>query len=277
MKPALIAVLILSAIIPSKTEHGSLVVVFISPAGDYVVVGAESRNAHDNRPLNDLACKIISLGNRTVFFESGDSFIKITRGTSSIKTGITWNSNEVARSVFRQQRKSNPQQLSAAWSKEALKWFKAMPPQTLRQWAAQQNGRIISGGFVAFRSDGSPWIQNEAVTYIDDALTPTVGPDGTIPGYGGSMIIGVSVELVREFYDRKTLRAINARPPGPFPGADSTVYSDFIRRAIQFAIDNSTETDKVQLGGPIDIAVLRKNQPIEWISRKKECYEQDQK
>jgi hypothetical protein len=98
-------------------------------------------------------------------------------------------------------------------------------------------------------------------------------PDFTHPGAPGSKTNRFDATCASF---KKTLRAINARAPGLFHGADSATYSDFVKKTIQFAVDDSTETDKVQLGQPIDIALLRKNQPIEWVSRKKECYEQDQ-
>jgi hypothetical protein len=52
--------------------------------------------------------------------------------------------------------------------------------------------------------------------------------------------------------------------------------SDIARKAIQFAMDNGTEADKAALSGPIDIAILRRSGKIEWVERKKECYQQDQ-
>jgi hypothetical protein len=90
----------------------------------------------------------------------------------------------------------------------------------------------------------------------------------------------VAVDLVQEFFDGKTPQAIAAFGPiGMIRliAVDPTTDSGLARKAIQFAIDNSSGKEKAALGGPIDVAIVRKNRTIEWVSRKKECYEQDQK
>src|SRR5271155_2459174 len=66
--------------LPFEVQRGSSVVAIYSQKGDYVVVAAESRTADMNhKPLDDRACKIISLGNDTVFFETGIPAIRVLR------------------------------------------------------------------------------------------------------------------------------------------------------------------------------------------------------
>jgi|HubBroStandDraft_6_1064221.scaffolds.fasta_scaffold05471_6 hypothetical protein len=108
----ILVIAVVAAITPVEVRRGSLVVVTVSQKGDFVIVGAESRNVHDNKPFNDKACKIISLGGDTVFFETGVAYIKITRGTVSVKTGLTWNSQSVARSVYERSKNRAADKLS---------------------------------------------------------------------------------------------------------------------------------------------------------------------
>ena len=91
---------------------------------------------------------------------------------------------------------------------------------------------------------------------------------------------GVGKELISEFFKGNTVRAAIAFGPiGTLRriGEDPTIDASLAKKAIQFAIDYSTGPDHDEIGGPIDVAIVRKNLPIEWVSRKKECYEQDQK
>jgi hypothetical protein len=91
--------------------------------------------------------------------------------------------------------------------------------------------------------------------------------------------IGISNTIAMELFNGTTKRGMDALGPvgtTVTPGKDYKIDSDLVRKSIQFAIDNSTPEDKDALADPIDIAVVRKNRPIEWVSRKQECYKQDQ-
>jgi|SRR5580700_7698105 hypothetical protein len=258
---------------PFSVERGSSVVAIYSQKDDYVVVAAESRNEDFNhKPLNDQACKIISLGNDTVFFETGIPVIGVLRGSN-------WNAQSVARAVYRRSKLHDPKSLSIAWGNGALKWFYGQPAQDL-QAITEPDGGIITGGFINFTKVGTAPIQTQTIFYSASANSLSRRPRADPPQLGQIAVSGVATELVDEFFKGNTTRAQLAFGPiGTIRriGEDPTIDASLTRKAIQFAIDYSIGADHDAIGGPIDIAIIRKNLPIEWIARKKECYEQDQK
>ena len=84
---------------------------------------------------------------------------------------------------------------------------------------------------------------------------------------------------IEEFFAEKTRRAMRAFSSVETlhrVGVNSRVDAKLARKAIQFAIANATGKDKNTIGGPIDVAILRKNGTIEWVSRKRACYTLDE-
>jgi hypothetical protein len=137
-------------------------------------------------------------------------------------------------------------------------------------------GKIGTGGFAEFGADGVPEVDSQKLLYsftnrsFDNQLE--FAPAG--PGQGGGS--GVALGLVDEFFKMQTPRAMLARGSDPV-GIDSARDSRIAANAIHFAETYGTEQEKSQLGGPIDVAVLRKNETVEWVSRKDECYRYDLK
>jgi hypothetical protein len=258
---------------PFKVKRGSLVVAMYSQKGDYVVAAAESRNEDMNhKVLDDRACKIISLGTDTVFFETGTPAIGVFRGTN-------WDAQSVARSVYRGSKVHDPKDLSIAWGNGALKWFYGQPAQDLKA-VADEDGGIITGGFINFTQTDVVPIQMQTVFYSASANTLSRRPEGDPPQLGQIVMSGVAKDLIREFFKGNTIRAAIAFGPiGTIRriGEDPTIDSSTAKKAIQFAIDNSTGPDHDAIGGPIDVAIVRNNKLVEWVTRKQECYEQDQK
>jgi hypothetical protein len=58
---------------------------------------------------------------------------------------------------------------------------------------------------------------------------------------------------------------------------DAEKDAALVRKAIQFAMDNAVGEDRRALGGDIDIAIIRNDRRIEWVSRKPWCSQQDGK
>jgi hypothetical protein len=268
-----LAIILFLSALPLNTRRGSLVVVMVSLAGDYVVVGAESRTIWDPQHVDNHGCKIISLGPHTLFLETGHYLV-------GLKDGSFWKSKNVARGVYRNSKKRDARDLSISWGDEALKWFQEKPPEILRR-LRDKDGRIATGGFVNFRPGGFPSVQNEVIYFSDSSKILTAESDEKPLVQGGVNInaIGISNTIAMELFNGTTKRGMDALGPvgtTVTPGKDYKIDSDLVRKSIQFAIDNSTPEDKDALADPIDIAVVRKNRPIEWVSRKQECYKQDQ-
>ena len=266
---------------PTKVRRGSLVIAIVSLKGDYVVVAADSRNlttmpGSGGAQPDDRACKVISLGGDTLFFETGHTYIRVYRGQD-------WNGLAVASITYRESKRNDAEALSTAWGKKASEWFNGQPKQDLRDFSGP-NGMLLTGWFVNFTNDGSPSVKSQEV-YYSSATNSVVIKPGPSPAPGQAARSGIAQDLVGEFFAQRTKRAIDAFGPidasangtNPRYGLDPTNDSDVAARAIQFAIDNSIGKDKAALGGPIDVAVIRKGGAIQWVSRKEGCYEQDLK
>jgi hypothetical protein len=264
--------LLLSFPLQAQTLHGSLVVFIVSSRADYVVVGAESRNTYrTGKVLNDRACKIISLGGNTLFYETGNSVIGVYRGKP-------WSSEGTARSVYASSQKRDAVSLSAAWGTKALRWFYPQPEQDLRATSYGPHGSIVVGGFINFDKSGTLSVHSMEISFNAVKRTLTVQPSSQAAGQIG--ISGVATDLVQEFFDGKTDRAVKAFGPVGVVrliAIDPTVDIKNVRNAIQFAMNNSVGQEKAALGGDIDIAVIRGDRTIQWISRKPWCSAEDQK
>ncbi|HWW13079.1 MAG TPA: hypothetical protein VN310_00340 [Candidatus Dormibacteraeota bacterium] len=248
-------------------------VVFIVPAhGDYVVIGAESRNVdfHLN-VLDDHTCKIISLGGDTLFYETGDSIIGVAGRR-------LWDSKAVARAVYNSSQKRDTLTLSTIWVTRAYNWFHAEPEQRLQVEAAADES-IVIGGFINFDATGTASIHFAKLSY--DAARGDLPPQPSSTGLGVVGSAGVGADLVAEFVAGKTPRALKAigRPMGMKRqiGVDSTEDIENVKKAINFVMNNLPSDERKVLGGPIDIAVIRNDGTIRWINRKPSCSKEDKK
>jgi hypothetical protein len=254
------------------TFRGSLVVAIVSQKGSYVVVAADSREVDESdRPIDDESCKVIALGGDTLFFETGTPLIIVRRGKS-------WNAQDVARAVYRESNKRDARNLSIAWGDRALSWFDAQSEADLKS-VSEARGGIITGGFVNFKEGRNPSIQTQEITFSARNHTLTRGLASEPPALGQVMFSGVGKNLIEEFFAGKTRRAIRAFSSVETlhrVGVNSQVDAKLARKAIQFAIANETGKEKNTIGGRIDVAILRKNGTIEWVSRKRACYTLDE-
>ena len=252
--------------------HGSLVVAIVSQKGNYIVVAADSREVDESdTPIDDKSCKVIALGGNTLFFETGTPLIIVRRGKS-------WNAQDVARAVYRESKKRDARDLSITWGDRALSWFDAQSEADLKS-VSEAKGGIITGGFINFKEGKNPSIQTQEITFSARNHTLTRGLASEPPALGQVMFSGVGKNLIEEFFAGKTLRALRAFSSVETVhrvGVNSRVDARLARKAIQFAIANETGRDKNTIGGPIDVAILRKDGTIEWISRKKACYALDE-
>jgi hypothetical protein len=269
-----LAVVTIAISLASKNVRGSLVVAIVSPKADYVVVAAESRNtnAADLKPVDDDACKIISLDGETLFFETGESYYRSQKGDR-------WDARTIARTVYSKSKNHDAHALSLAWAKAVQEWFARLPAMEIRSVTGVYEGefgKIGTGSFVAFGTNGIPVVDGQSLDYSFRDRTFRVRPEFTSPRPGQFAGSGLGLDLVTEFLMMKSQRAISARGLDAI-GRDPMIDSRIAAGAIRFAEDHFDGPEKSQLGGPIDVALLRKNQAVEWVSRKDECYQYDLK
>jgi hypothetical protein len=268
---AAVFALVVSALLfwPSTIQEasgGSLAFWIVSRQKNYVVVGTESRNMdlRTGNRVDDSACKVISLGGRTLFFELG-----VSRGERS--DGKIWSPQELAREVYRSSKQRDAENLSIAWGKAANNWFSGLFPKNLAFATDTQDGRLVLGAFVNFQ-DKFTGIEFDELFYdvTQDKLSHKQS------AFTQTGFAGVGVGLMQEFaHPWSSQRAFDAQV-SPSVGLDPYDDAKTIRAGIQFAIDNSTGPDHDKIHGPIDIAILRQGQKVEWVSRKDECYASDQ-
>jgi hypothetical protein len=263
------------ALLPSpygEDRRGSLVVLVFSKNSDYIVAAAESRELdRSGKPINDRGCKVIAVGNDTLFFATG--FYRIAN-----QSGVLWNALTVAGAVYKASNNHDALSLSDAWANRAFHWLRQLPEQDLEA-LTEKTDRIVTGGFISFGRSGIPSAHYQKLGYSRDEHRLIRLPDSEAALPGQVWAIGSGQELLTEFLDGKTKRAIEALDPkdaSRLASADPAMSSNLARKAIQFAMDNTTGAEKGSLGGPIDTAILRRNGTIEWVSRKRECYKIDQ-
>jgi hypothetical protein len=247
--------------------HGTSIVWVVAQAGDYVVLAADSRTFSVRRQQSsDHVCKVIAL-DRTIFFTSGTARIELLRGTP-------WDSLQTAQEIYKATEDHDAQALSIAWGNRTETWFERQSPSD-NQSAMWPNGGLVNGGFINFASNRDPTVFVQSLLF--NAVTSQISMQTTSYMRGDVGVAGVEVELFTEFTEAKTSRALKAYGKLKPHGYGRTLSYDraFVKKAVQFVIDNVSETDKQFVHGPIDVVVLRRFGGIDWVARKPNCYSQD--
>jgi hypothetical protein len=270
---ALIVAFFLALPMHAQARRGSLVVWIVSKQADYVVIGADSRALNfESKSINDSACKILSLGGDTLFYETGTA-------RTGVYGGKSWTAASTARNVYKSSLKRDALSLATEWRKRTLRWFDSLPEEELRSHTQRSNGVLVNDGFINFDSDGSLSVHSVEIVY--NALRHRLDVQPTSQGPGETGISGVAMDLVTEFLQGKTDRAIRAfGPVGTLRfgrGVDQKADVGLVQKAIKFAMDNATGEDKLSLGGDIDVAIIHRRRTIEWVARKPLCSQQDLK
>ena len=266
-----IAIFTLLFTFPSSTQvsRGSLVVWIVSRSADYVVIGAESRAQRPSQSeVDDRSCKLISLGNHTLFYETGIS--EMTVGERK-----PWSSQGTARHVYASSPKHDALSLATDWGHHAMQWFSGQPDQVLQSSANRVTGNLVTAGFINFDRDARLSLHTANLAFNDPNRGVQVAGSSTAPGHIG--VAGMATELVREFFEGKTERAARAAPvvgPGQV-GVNSAEDARLVRAAIRFAIDHAIGAERLALGGDIDLAILTEDGNIRWLARKSWCSRED--
>jgi hypothetical protein len=134
------------------------------------------------------------------------------------------------------------------------------------------DGGLVTGGFINFDEHRNPVVFVEELFFNPVTQQPFLV--STSPVQIG--IASIQPGLVVEFVKAETPRAIKAygRLTPHNAGNDLAYDKEFVRKAVQFVIDNVTGKDKLLLHGPIDVDVVRRG-GIVWGPRKPNCYAQD--
>lgn len=256
---------------PLDVRRGSLVIAIVSQQGDYVVMAAESRKStQSGKPIDNKSCKVITLGGDTLFFEAGTPFIAVGNGEG-------WDAWAMARAVYARAKKRDALSLSRKWGDAALRWFQAQSVANLKS-VSDENGGIVTGGFANFKETGSPPVRTQAITFSGTAHSVSRGEAAEPPAPGGVLHAGVADAQMKEFflsYTERVRQVFASLGLNRNIGSDATMDATVAASAIRFAMDNTTGEEKGEIGGPIDVAILRRGGAVQWVHRKDDCYQQD--
>jgi len=271
---------ILSVLFLQVACHGTSIVWVIAETGEYVVLAADSRRFADirdpkfkspdpkfrNLKSNNGECKVIALDD-TLFLNAGSVVIGTYRGKY-------WNSQQAAREIYTASKDHEAQALSIAWGNRALTWFYGQSQSDI-QSTLGPDGALVSGGFINFDSSGNPAAFSQNLSF--DAATRQLSRKPVSQSKGQIGVSGIHPELVIEFEKAETPRALKAYGTLKIHNVakDLSYDIEFVRRAVQFVIDNVSEKDKRFVHGPIDVVVLRRLGGIDWVARKPNCHTMD--
>jgi hypothetical protein len=265
---------VIASLLLLQTCHATSIVWVISETGGYVVLAADSRDLADvrdpkftNVKTNDRVCKAIALGD-TLFLNSGAVLI------GAYQEKPWWRSLQAARETYKASNDHGAEQLSIAWGNRALAWFYEQNAPDL-QSLTDPNGEIVSGGFINFDSNGNPNSFEQSLLF--NAVTRQLSRRPMSQSKGQIGILGLHPELVVEFEKAETPRALKAYGTLKIHNVTKDLDYDivFVRKAVQFVIDNVNDKEKEGVHGPIDVVVLRRSGGIRWVTRKPNCYSQD--
>jgi len=266
---------VIASLLLLQTCHATSIVWVISETGEYVVLAADSRDLADVRDpkfayvkTNDRVCKAIALGD-TLFFNSGAVLIGAYQGKP------WWRSLQTARDTYKASNDHGAESLSIAWGNRALAWFYDQQNPSDLQSLTDPNGGIVTGGFINFDSNENPGSFEQIVSF--NAVTRQLSRHPMSQAKGQFGIVGLHPELVVEFEEAKTSRALRAYGTLKIHNVTKDLDYDivFVQKAVQFVIDNVSDKEKEGVHGPIDVVVLRRSGGIRWVTRKPNCYSQD--
>jgi len=245
--------------------HATSIVWVVSKAGRYVVLATDSRDFDPiTQKSDDTVCKVIALDD-TLFFNSGVVRLRP-------RLGEPWESLRTAIETYKASKDHSAQALSIAWGNRAMAWFDGQTPLDIQK-VTWPDGGLVMGGFINFNPNRNVAAAFVQMLHFNVGTGQVSTQPGTLREIGGA---GIHGELVQEFTDAKTPRAIKAYGKlKPHNAMDNLAYDkEFVAKAVQFVIDNVTGDDKTLVHGPIDVVAVRRG-GIEWGPRKPNCYSQD--
>jgi len=152
-------------------RSGSIIVCIVGNI--YVVCAADSQltdKAHGNK--HSLGCKLIALGQKTLFGGVGHEKIEF-------EDGRVWDTFQTAKRVYRNATDKSAESLANAWRQTTSEWLKSYPPETLQQLLPKHprdpsNSKGIADAvFVGFNESyhpfDYPYVQTRHVLFDRDS------------------------------------------------------------------------------------------------------------
>lgn len=247
------------------------------------VVAADSRQTGSLD--SEYACKLIALGDNTLFFSIGRMEAENPTGQSIMS------SNRSARDAFRAAKPPNNrkeiQELANRWGglfmRDAAIVGQAStedltqglePPGSLGKGvfiSATNDGIVVYSVWVTVQArslSGNEWQINYKTSEEESSILPTIAIFGLKVAQAG----------VGEFYANETPRAKQAYLGFVVSASEKAgleANGMMMASAITFANDISPAQDKHKFGGAVDIAILSRGGGIRWVQRQQKCHQED--
>jgi glutamine amidotransferase-like uncharacterized protein len=155
-----------------------------------------------------------------------------------------------------------------------MTWFYGQSPSDIES-VTTPDGALLTGGFINYDPNRNPAVFLQALYF--NAGTRQLSSQPVSQSKGQIGVSGIHPELVTEFEKAETPRALKAYGTLKIHNVTKDLSYDieFVKRAVQFVIDNVSDREKEGVHGPIDVVVLRRLGGVDWVFRKPNCYSQD--
>jgi hypothetical protein len=239
-------------------QHGSFVP-FIFQKNEKLIIAADSRAISLNgkqRAEND--CKIVKLGEHSVFASSGY--------TSAFgRYGILEFSNDFSREAY-QKYPNDPERMMNFWMYKMSQALSIVASQA--SLASTPKGLVVMAIFGS-ESHSKIEVWHGEIRYEIGKLKAL--SEALNPQHSGFFTEGFD-EQVSEFEASTTDRSIRLHEQARRDAMSSGSFADYDAyelRALVEAIEAWSNDDNV--GGPVDIIVLRAGQAAKWVKHKRNC------
>ena len=268
---------LLIAFLGATQAFGTIIVLNFTPTRIIIVADSRERADRDSDPDNDDGCKVVQLDSRNFFFATGHMIDDLYVGQSST---VIWSGVDFSRQAFKASSQIKDRYTIV---RAAANWAELMREAYERNWSHYNYppGAGLGQGFFGTSESNEIRVYSSWLIYgkapFGTKPTIIIGDHKLMPQtdlYEFGVPDGQT--LVNEFLADKTPRAkvLNAKFRAIFPDPTSENYvAERLRRAVQAAIE--WISDKRNIGGHIDVMILKRGQAIRWISRKKECADAD--
>lgn len=258
----------------SQIKKGTIGVVYYTE--DKIVMAADSRGTHSNKPPDDKQCKIAALGEQIIFVNSGFLGVEPSGPFDVVKR---WQSIEEAHTAYDRMKTVYPNQTIAAqvaseWARataDNLNLLYAVNPKMILD-RADPNGRLTSAFFGETTESGHLTLHFVTIV-VRPGSFPAVNFDPPRPitrDKCSPCAIGKG-EILVEFTQKSSVRA---RQEAKHWTEDLKQFKTEDRDILWVIrlVDLTIAYDKSgTVGGKIDTLELRRGEGIRWYQRKPKC------
>lgn len=262
----------------AKSERGTIVA--LRSSQNEIVVVADSRTIVGMRHFDD-RCKITALGNQLIFAASNYTGSVDINSATGRASHVQWDAHAIARRDFfvlanKVTPNDLPVKLATAWGKDVKRDVEEDLARNKRSVLSVLDGDTVTQAFFAGFDNGKPIVVESAITCMG-RKNPKIRFAIERIEHGRIMTFIGEDAIAHEFIKDQTPRAKQwnqeAKIRAATLGNPLWFYPDFVVY-LTIHYDPGTMNDGMlihDVGGPIDVVLLRKGKGIKWLRRKPNC------